>query len=71
MVQHESSDFLFDRRIKKNGRPENFFIIAILQFMKFFCHFFFDTTIKGKKYQTKNNYKFHFSDYASRLQRQW
>lgn len=32
MVLHESSDFLFDRRIK-NGRPENFFIIEILQFV--------------------------------------
>lgn len=52
----------------KNARPENFFIIAICDF---FVIVYLIRRSKEKKYQKKNNYAIHFSNHASRLQRQW
>lgn len=57
MVQHESSDFLFDRRMKKNGRPGDFFIMSILQFMKFFVIFSLIRRLKEKTIKKKTKLK--------------
>lgn len=48
MVQHESSDFFLIDALKK-WKTGKLFHHCDTSIYEVFCHFFFDTTIKGKK----------------------